>query len=95
MTHMRANLAGATPLEGPLVPSLGAGDDGPHFPYLIEGRSFPGYAVRGRHYFVYGGQLETDNTKRGFNCITFAGSVLGVDPGSRARFHAGPIQYRS
>jgi len=77
------------PWKGPLAPSLGAGDDGPHFPYLIDGRFFPGYAVRGRHYFVYGGQLETDNTKRGFNCITFAGSVLGVDPGSRAMSQTG------
>lgn len=37
-----------------------------------------------KYYFAYGGKFETDNTMRGFTCITFIGAVCGVDPSSGA-----------
>jgi len=35
-----------------------------------------------RHYFTYGGRLETDNAFRGFDCITYVGSAYGISAAS-------------
>ena len=73
------------PLVGPLRPELGQGDTGPLLTYTgtppkyPDGRVLYMPAIDGRYYFAYAGTFETDNRKRGFNCITYVGAVFGVD----------------
>jgi hypothetical protein len=35
-------------------------------------------AIDGKYYFYYGSGFEIDNSRRGFDCTTFAGAVLGI-----------------
>jgi len=34
--------------------------------------------IDNKYYFAYAGKFETDNSMRGFNCITYIGAVYGV-----------------
>lgn len=34
--------------------------------------------IDSKYFFAYGGMLETDKTRRGFDCTTYAGSALGL-----------------
>lgn len=74
------------PYSGKLEPQLGEDDTGPALTYtgIQTGRMFYQPAIDGKYYFAYGGKFETDDTMRGFNCITFIGAVCGVDPASGA-----------
>jgi hypothetical protein len=74
------------PFVGPLTPKhLGRRDPGPKFNYTgtrpkyPDGRVLFMPAIDGCYYFAYGGKFETDNKKRGFNCITYVGAVFGID----------------
>jgi hypothetical protein len=73
------------PYVGPLRPELGRGDAGPALRYTgtppkyPDGRMFHVPAIDGCHYFAFGNRFETSNAMRGFNCITYAGAVFGVD----------------
>lgn len=75
------------PYVGRLAPTLGSHaplsytGTPPHYP---DGRVLHVPAIDGCHYFAYGGKFETDNKKRGFNCITYVGAVFGVDSSSGA-----------
>jgi hypothetical protein len=78
------------PYVGKLQPSLGEGDTGPELkytgtpPHYPDGRVLHVPAIDGCYYFSHGDQFETDNQKRGFNCITYVGAVFGVDAKSKA-----------
>lgn len=78
------------PYVGRLEPSLGKGDAGPPLrytgtpPHYPDGRVLRVPAIDGCHYFSHKGFFETDNNKRGFNCITYVGAVYGVDVKSKA-----------
>lgn len=75
------------PYTGRLHPAdLGRGDAGPPLQYtgVQDGRMLHMPAIDGCHYFAYGGRFETENGKRGFNCITYVGAVFGVEPASKA-----------
>jgi hypothetical protein len=73
------------PYVGPLRPELGRGDAGPPLQYTgtppkyPDGRMLHIPALDGCYYFAFGGRFETNNAKRGFNCITYVGAVFGVD----------------
>ena len=41
-------------------------------------------AIDGKYYFYYGDGFEIDNSRRGFDCTTFAGAVLGISGNSGA-----------
>ncbi len=41
-------------------------------------------AIDGKYYFYYGSGFEIDNSRRGFDCTTFAGAVLGISGNSGA-----------
>jgi hypothetical protein len=78
------------PLVGRASPELGRGDNGPLLRYTgtppnyADGRYLFVPAIDNCHYFAYGGRFETDDNKRGFNCITYVGAVFGVDVNSGA-----------
>jgi hypothetical protein len=74
------------PYCGPLRPELGRRDAGPPLRYtgVQDGRMLYMPAIDGCYYFAYGGKFETSNAKRGLNCITYVGAVLGVSPSSNA-----------
>lgn len=78
------------PYTGTLSPALGKGDSGPPLRYTgtppkyPDGRVFHVPPIDGCRYFSYGGLFETDDRKRGFNCITYVGAVFGVDAHSKA-----------
>jgi hypothetical protein len=74
------------PYCGSLHPKLGKGDTGPRLCYtgIQTGRMLYQPDIDGRYYFAFGGKFETDNAKRGLNCITYVGGVCGVDPSSGA-----------
>jgi hypothetical protein len=44
---------------------------------VFEGRLLEPLA--GKYYFIRGGKLECERSKRGFDCITYVGTVLGAD----------------
>ena len=44
-----------------------------------DGRMLHIPAIDGCYYFAYANRFETKNAMRGFNCITYAGAVFGVD----------------
>lgn len=44
------------------------------------GRYFWPQAIGGKRYFAYAGKFETDPDKRGFDCTTYVGTVLGLNP---------------
>lgn len=73
------------PYVGPLRPDLGKGDSGPPLrytgtpPHYPDGRVLHVPAIDGCYYFAYANRFETNNAMRGFNCITYAGAVFGVD----------------
>ncbi len=74
------------PLAYTAGPKLGKQDSGPRLRYtgIQTGRlafnapPATGPNIDGRTYFVSAGMFETDNAMRGFNCITFAGAVMGA-----------------
>lgn len=78
------------PLVGRPSPAFGRGDSGPMLRYTgtppkyADGRYLFVPEIDGCHYFAFGGRFETDDAKRGFNCITFVGAVFGVDVNSGA-----------
>ena len=74
------------PYVGPLRPEMGKGDAGPALKYtgVSDGRMLFMPALDGCYYFAFNGRFETENDMRGFNCITYAGAVLGVDPSTKA-----------
>jgi hypothetical protein len=78
------------PYVGRLTPALGRGDSGPALKYTGTPPKYPDGRVLfmppidGCYYFAYGGRFETDDSKRGFNCITYVGAVFGVDVNSGA-----------
>lgn len=72
------------PHNGKLLP-LDQVNNGPKLTYQgnVEkkefwGRMFHQIAGCEGYYFKYGGKLETDNAKRGFDCITYAGTACGA-----------------
>jgi hypothetical protein len=67
------------PYSGRLVSNLAELD--PPMDYTIETEAafFTIPPIGGSYYFIYGGLLVTDPAMRGFDCTTYAGSVLGVD----------------
>jgi len=71
---------------GCLNPKLGKGDCGPRLCYtgVQTGRMLFQPGIEGRYYYAFGGKFETDNAKRGLNCITYVGAVFGVDPSTGA-----------
>lgn len=71
---------------GCLNPALGKGDCGPRLCYtgVQTGRMLYQPDIDGRYYYAFGGKFETDNAKRGLNCITYVGAVCGVDPSTGA-----------
>lgn len=78
------------PFAGCLSPDFGKGDSGPKLRYTgtppkyPDGRVLRIPAIDGYYYFAYAGKFETDDKWRGFNCITYVGSVFGVDANSGA-----------
>jgi hypothetical protein len=83
------------PYAGNLRASLGNGSLGEEAgtpPLLYNGAAngsgggamFHIPAVEGKYYFEYGGRFETDNSRRGFDCTTFAGAVFNVNPNTGA-----------
>jgi len=74
------------PLSGKLNPELGAGDLGPKLKYtgIQDGRMIHHVALNGDHFFKFAGKFETDNEKRGLNCITYVGAIYGVDSATGA-----------
>lgn len=78
------------PYVGRLHPLLGRGDAGPSLRYTgtppkyPDGRFLSLPPIDGCYYFAHAGSFETDNAKRGFNCITYVGAVFGVDVNSGA-----------
>jgi hypothetical protein len=78
------------PYVGLLSPSLGRGDEGPPLTYTgtppnyPDGRFLYMPAIDRCYYFAYAGKFETNNLKRGFNCITYVGAAFGVDVKSKA-----------
>src|SRR5207302_1171990 len=56
--------------NGPKLLYLGDSDHGPFYGRMLE------YSEDLKQWlFKYGGVVETDNTKRGFDCITYVGAV--------------------
>jgi hypothetical protein len=53
-------------------------------PHYADGRFLHMPAIDGGYYFRYGSHFETDDSKRGFNCITYVGAVMGVPVESNA-----------
>lgn len=49
---------------------------------LHDGRYLLPYEIGGLLYFFHGGKLVVDKTQRGFDCVTYCGSVLGADGGT-------------
>lgn len=45
-----------------------------------EGRFFWPQPIDGRRYFAYKSKFETDPDKRGFDCTTYVGTILGLRP---------------
>jgi Putative peptidoglycan binding domain len=64
---------------------LGAGDDGPKLKYIgsgeapFIGRYFYSKKIGGKCYWKYASELVTEQQYRGFDCITFVGSVYLKD----------------
>ncbi len=79
------------PYVGSLRPELGRGDGGPPLQYTgtppryPDGRMLHVPAIDGCYYFAFANRFETRNAMRGFNCITYAGAVFGVDAGASTR----------
>lgn len=70
------------PHNGKLLP-LDRANNGPELIYQKDengycGRMLTQIAGLDELFFIYGGQLETENAHRGFDCTTYAGTVCGV-----------------
>ena len=69
---------------------IGKGDDGPKLQYIgtgdapFIGRYFYSKPIGGKYYWKYGSELVTEDKYRGFDCITFVGSLYLMEPTSGA-----------
>lgn len=74
------------PWSGGLTPAaLGAGDDGPGLQYVGEGNSgslfIPG-KINGKRFWKRATKLITKKEDRGFDCITYTGSLYEIEAGA-------------
>ncbi|MBI5179431.1 MAG: hypothetical protein HZA04_09270 [Nitrospinae bacterium] len=68
------------PYAGPI--QLAMAQNGPPMYYTgkTTGRYFWPSPFGGKRFFSYGGKFETEMAKRGFDCTTYVGTVLGLNP---------------
>lgn len=68
------------PYDGPIRLNMAEIDPLMYYVGIGVGRYFWPQAIGGKRYFAYDNKFETDPDKRGFDCTTYVGTVLGLNP---------------